>query len=192
VYEKWDLRTSIERFIKISVVLVAAVAVGLLIMSLQIASADNTVSNVFTYIEDRFGHHFAGNSEYFTLGGIEATKIGAIEITSKYLNMPAVNIPWPGTDLQILYWHLIIVFIVFTILYLFIARKWGSYPRKAIALITATWYSILAPLSWILIFRPHTIIHTHDNTMGWQMPFTLLGFALCGYVISDLFKKKST
>lgn len=192
IFANWDRRTFIERFIKIGIVIVAAVATGLLIMSLQIASADHTVSNVFTYIEDRFGHHFAGNSEYYTLGGIDPTKIGAIEITSKYLVMPAINVPWPGKDLQILYWHLIVVFIIFTILYLVITKKREAYSRKAVALMTATWYSISAPLSWILIFRPHSIIHTHVNTMGWQMPFTLLGFALCGFVITALFRQKAT
>lgn len=190
IFKKWKRSTFIERFLKISVSLVAAVTVGLLIMAIQIASADNTISNVFSYIEDRFGHHFAGNSEYYTTGGIEATKIGAIEITSKYLAMPAINIPWPGEDLQILYSHLLILFALFTIIYFVINRKQDKYSYKAIGLIAATWYGLAAPLSWILIFRPHSIIHTHVNTMGWQMPFTLLGFALCGYVISDLLKRK--
>jgi len=191
-YELWDKSTFITRFIKASSVLILATVTGLMIMSVQIASTDHTVTNVFSYIEERFGHHFAGNSEYYISGGIEATKIGAFEITSKYLAMPAVNIPWPGEDLQILYWHLVVLFVLFTVIYFLTNRNRNDHSRKAIALITATWYSLSAPLSWILIFRPHSIIHTHVNTMGWQMPFTFMGFALCGYVVTDLFRRKST
>ena len=176
IFAGWKPKIFIERFIKISIALLAATAAGLLIMSIQIASVDDTVTNVVSYIADRFGHHFAGNSEYYTSGGIEATKIGGIEITSKYLAMSAVNVPWPGTDLQVSYWHLILLFAFFTILYLFAVGNRNIDQRKANALIIATWYSLSAPLSWILLFRPHSIIHTHVNTMGWQMPFTLLGF----------------
>lgn len=191
ISEKWGWKTFFERFIKISIALSIATFAGLTIMSAQIAAAEGGIGNVFTYIENRFGSHFAGNSEYYISGGIEATRIGVIEVTTKYLLMPAINIPLPGEDTQVLYWHLVVLFAVFTALYFLFQKKREGHPRKAIALIVTTWYSILAPLSWIILFRPHSIIHTHVNTMGWQMPFTLLGFALCGYVITDLFRRKT-
>lgn len=191
ISEKWDWKTFFERFVKISIALSIATFTGLTIMSAQIAAADGNTGNVFSYIEERFGHHFAGNSEFYTSGGIEATKIGVLEIVGKYLVMPAVNVRLPGEDTQVLYWHLVILFAVFTALYFLFHKKQDGYPRKTIALIVTTWYSLSAPLSWVILFRPHSIIHTHVNTMGWQMPFTLLGFALCGYVITDLFKRKT-
>ena len=186
IYGDWGWRTFFERFIKISLVLLTGTVLGLLIMSFQIARAEGTDANVFAYIENRFGHHFAGNSEYYLSGNIEATRIGIFEVTGKYLAMPAVNLPLPGQNRQILYWHIMVLFTVFTGAYFLFHKKRGGYPRKAIALIVATWFSLLAPLSWYILFRPHSIIHTHVNTMGWQMPFTLIGFALCGYIITDL------
>ncbi|HSO13388.1 MAG TPA: hypothetical protein VLT51_13510, partial [Anaerolineales bacterium] len=191
IHEKWGWKTFIERFIKISIMLSAATAAGLTIMSFQIASAEGNAANVFSYIENRFGSHFAGNSEYYTSGNIEATRIGIFEVIGKYLVMPAINVRLPGPDTQILYWHLVTLFAVCTVLFFLFHKKQGGYPRKAVALIAATWYSLLAPLSWYILFRPHSIIHTHVNTMAWQMPFTLLGFALCGFVITDLFRRKT-
>lgn len=191
IREQWDWKLFMERFIKISLVLSAGTIAELLIMSFQIASVEGTDANVFSYIENRFGSHFAGNSEYYLSGNIEATKIGIFQVIGKYLAMPAINVRLPGSDAQILYWHLVVMFGIFTTLYFFFHKKQEGYPRKAIALIVSTWFSILAPLSWYIIFRPHSIIHTHVNTMGWQMPFTLLGFALCGFVVSDLFKRKT-
>lgn len=192
IYEKWDRKIFIERFTKTGVSLSLATITGLTIMSFQIASTDPEITNVFAYIANRFGHHFAGNSEYYTVGGIEATKIETIEIISKYLAVPAINIPWPGDDLQVLYSHIIMLFIFFTAIYFVINQNRTRHSRKGIALVATTWISLLAPLSWILIFKPHSIIHTHVNSMGWQMPFTLFGFALCGYVISDLFKRDTS
>jgi hypothetical protein len=75
----------------------------------------------------------------------------------------------------------------------FLRKRLGSEREKqcSIALIIATWFSILAPLSWFVIFKAHSYIHTHMNYIVWQMPFTLLGFAVCGLVVkifcSDLF-----
>jgi hypothetical protein len=45
-----------------------------------------------------------------------------------------------------------------------------------------TWFSLLAPLSWFVIFKGHSFIHTHMNAITWHMPFMFLGFALVGYV----------
>lgn len=191
IYGNWGWRTFIERFVKISLALSAGTLAGLMIMSAQIAAVDKSGTNVLSYIASRFGHHFAGNEQYYTSANIEATKISAFEVTSQYLVMPAINVRLPGPEAQILYWQLVVLFALATVLYLLFHKKQTGYPRKAIALIVATWYSLLAPLSWYIIFRPHSIIHTHVNTMGWQMPFTLLGFALCGFIIADLFRKNT-
>lgn len=202
IYKQWGLKTIIERFVKISIAISVATATSLIIMSFQISRTNEPLSSAFSrndssidafsYIKNRFGHHFAGNSNFFLSGEIESTKIGLVEIISKYISTPTINVPWPGDDLQILHWHLIIIFVFFTVLYFFFKKKRIRDNRKAIALIIATWYSILAPLSWIIIFRPHSIIHTHYNPIAWQMPFMLLGFALCGFVITELFKNKTT
>jgi len=191
IKDGWEWKLFIDRFSKSSIFILLGSLAGLFIMFIQIIINDGNFSNAFKYFEDRFGHHLAGSSKYFLEGNVKATKISITEIVSKYINMPAINLK-ATENLQIFFWQLIVFFTVCTILFflVFKIRKGTTYHPKSIALITATWYSMLAPLSWIILFRPHSIIHTHVNTMGWQMPFTLLGFALCGYVITDLFKKE--
>jgi uncharacterized membrane protein len=58
--------------------------------------------------------------------------------------------------------------------------------QQTIALVSATWFSILAPLSWLVIFKDHSFIHTHMNPIVWQMPFTLFGFAVCGLALKRI------
>ena len=60
----------------------------------------------------------------------------------------------------------------------------GARPRSSRK---ATWFSFLAPLSWFVIFKAHSHCHTHMNFLVWQMPFTILGVALCGVASRGLF-----
>ena len=56
--------------------------------------------------------------------------------------------------------------------------------RQTFALLSATWFSLLAPLSWFVIFKAHSYIHTHMSFIVWQMPFVFFGFAGCGLLFN--------
>jgi hypothetical protein len=85
---------------------------------------------------------------------------------------------------NIRYSYLLIIFIIATVLFLVRREKPGHSIQwsKCTALVIATWFAVLAPLSWYIIFKAHSFLHTHMNFIVWQMPFTLFGFALCGSV----------
>ncbi len=190
IYYHWDIKSFIVRLLNAGIVLLAGTVTGLIILGLQIVASEGSVSNAYTYILNRFTSHVGGNYEYFTHQVLPVRKISIMEVLPKYLLMPAIDLHFPTFPVHILYWHLIVVFAVFTLVFMLKHRIQHNHLQlepKALALIASTWYSILAPISWFAIFRSHSFIHTHVNTMGWQMPFTLLGFALCGFVISDLF-----
>jgi len=57
--------------------------------------------------------------------------------------------------------------------------------RRRRAMGFATFYSLSAPLSWLVIFKAHSYIHTSINVVVWQMPFTLMGFASIGLLLSE-------
>ena len=188
---QWDRRIFVTRMLKLGLVLAAAAATGLLILSIQIYANDSTIASAYIYILQRIGHHAEGSAEYFFNPNVEVGQFTTAQVVTKYLVMPAIHLQLGIVTLEILYWQLILVFAFFTLLFLLKPRTRGNtHRRKALALIAATWYSISAPLSWYLLFQPHSFIHTHVNTMGWQMPFTLLGFALCGFVITDFFTSR--
>jgi hypothetical protein len=84
---------------------------------------------------------------------------------------------------------LIIIFAAFSALYLIVDRlKKGSLPDrgKSYSLLGATWFSILSPITWFLVFKGQAYVHTHTNYLAWHMPFTLFGFTLCGMVLRSL------
>ena len=89
---------------------------------------------------------------------------------------------------KIRYYYLIVLFMASSLLLVLnsknaIVNRW----QQTSALFWMTWFSILAPLSWFVIFKAHSYIHTHMSFLLWQMPFTLLGFAVLGVVVKTMF-----
>jgi len=56
--------------------------------------------------------------------------------------------------------------------------------RNFIALALTTWLSFLAPVSWYVLAKSHSYIHTHINFVLWYTPSMIFGFLLIGYVLS--------
>lgn len=56
------------------------------------------------------------------------------------------------------------------------------------ALIVTTMFSFLAPLSWWVLFKPHSFHHSHFVVFVWMLPFTIFGFMLVGHTLSIVTK----
>jgi hypothetical protein len=39
-------------------------------------------------------------------------------------------------------------------------------------LVITSWFSLLATLSWLIVFKAHAVLHEHIVNITWQMPFT--------------------
>jgi hypothetical protein len=190
IYNKWDWKLLLDRLIKTSLVLLAATLTGLLILSLQIASYTGGFESAGSHIFERLAIYTVENPTIF--GETDASaETSTLAVAVSYFAVQALAIHFPKITVQILYWHLVLVFLLFSIVF-FLRHRLADqvFPTRGIALVASTWYSLLAPLSWFVIFKKHSFIHTHVNPVVWQMPFTLLGLALCGFVIMELFKRK--
>jgi hypothetical protein len=49
-------------------------------------------------------------------------------------------------------------------------------------LLIVTWMAMLGPFSWFIIFRDHSIHHTHMDYIVWYMPYMLFAGVLIAYV----------
>ena len=190
IYYKWSWKLLFERLIKTGLVLLTATLTGLLILSLQIVTYTGNVESAGGHIFDRLAIYTIENPAVFEEVDASA-KTSTLAITAEYFTIPALAIRFQKATVQILYWHLVLVFLLVSIVF-FLRHRFMEqvFLKRGIALVAATWYSLLAPLSWFVIFKKHSFIHTHVNPIVWQMPFTLLGLALCGFVITELFKRK--
>lgn len=89
--------------------------------------------------------------------------------------------------LKIRYINLIKLFMLSTMILLLLSKFYSPEERRLIyALSASCWFSILAPLSWLIIFKSHSAMHYHMNYLVWQMPFTMFGFAVSGLSLLSL------
>lgn len=87
---------------------------------------------------------------------------------------------WEIKRLEVSYQSVFIFFLSVSALCLVFQALTKRKDIKLANLVIITWLSALAPLSWLVIFKAHSYLHYHLNFIIWQMPFTLLGFAMCG------------
>lgn len=192
-------RVNIHQFIKSSVAIVVgsviAIAVSVFILTIQIGAAEGNPIGGIQHLTSTFEKRTYGDTSDFNSEFSASLKADTFGVVLNYVNGSYLNIrtqadasdsPAADSVIEIRYSYLIASFGVMSLLAIFAWRRSRSpdQRQKNIALVATTWFSILAPLSWFMIFKSHSYIHTHINFVVWQMPFTLFGFALWGMVIA--------
>jgi len=201
--EEWKLKPFCKRLCIIATTAVVGVLFSSLILASQIAAATGSFKkgfhHIFIYSVGKRTHGDAGNYPQVYADSLNADTIGVVNQYLQGIIFDFNNILNSSSGLlRINYLTVIILFLVCSgLIYLskrypekVPLRKIAQNRRKLSALSIASGFSFLAPLSWFVIFKGHSYIHTHMNYITWHMPFTLLGFALCGVVgfnlVSDM------
>ncbi len=193
--DRWAWKVFLRRFLSAALSALTGAIVALAVLSAQISSVLGGWNPALQFIMHTFGKRSFGDPANYS--GIEAQSLttnlfSVLEIywSGRALNLNSVlHINMPG--FEITYSQIFALFALFTLLFLLRDRFFGGFPQQktAYALVVTTWLSALAPLSWFVLFKAHSYIHTQMNFIIWQMPFTLFGFALCGFVLANLFRR---
>ncbi len=83
--------------------------------------------------------------------------------------------------LAFIFFSILLVILIISSHHVDIKKKW--------AVLLTTWYSVLAPVSWFIVFKAHASNHPSLDYIVWQMPYMFLGLALIGFTISLLYKR---
>ncbi len=189
VYNNWDWKLLISRIIKLGIAMFVATVLGLLILATQIVVSAGNLATAFSHISAKVEGYTLLNPE-LEQGTNSKVDLSTFTVIGKFLTAQAFVIRYQKHSFPILFWQLIIIFLLFTLMFLLMRNK-SEWSKKALALTITTWYSLLAPLSWYTIFKVNAYFNPHIHSIAWQMPFTLLGFALCGFILTDIFKRSS-
>ena len=155
----------------------------------QIGAAGGGSAKGVEHITSSFLKRTYGDARAFPDVYAASLQSSAMTVVSTYLrgvffdanNFIRVKNHFVSRALFIVRYHfLIVLFLAASLLIVFRPVGDPEVKRRYAALVAATWFSLLAPLSWFLIFKAHSHIHTHMNFIVWQMPFTFFGFAVCG------------
>ena len=189
IRDSWGMSKFFARTIRSSMGAFAGVATGFAILFLQIMQIKPGVREVIDTIIYALGKRTYGDPSQYVFEA-ESLRAGLLSVLSTYINGRAIrlsqilNIDKPSMETS--YQDLFILYLCFTVILLIMIatiRGFRAHRTIALAVITTAWVSVAAPLSWFVLFKAHSYDHTHMNFVIWQMPFTLYGFALCGYTL---------
>ena len=175
---------------------VLAILVSFVILGFQLAAVKGSFLNGIDHIVYAFKYRTYASPEYFPPEVAASLEASTAEVLYIYLkgtffdanHYIASSNPFVSKFLlKFRYLPLILLFLIMTgILNSLRKRSVNEIEEQTYSpLILATWFSILAPLSWFIVFKSHSYIHGHMNYIVWQMPYTLFGFAICGSVIKE-------
>ena len=176
-----------------------AIFVSLIMLCVQIGAVKGGFMDGVAHVVYSFGKRTYGDAGDFPEVYAASLDAGTIGVVITYMNgiffdfnnyLSVTNSFVSDFLLKIRYIYLIVLFIAMSAL-LFLRSNSGR-RQQDMALIWTTWFSILAPLSWYVIFKAHSYIHIHMSFLLWQMPFTFFGFAVFGAAVLQKTCRAST
>jgi hypothetical protein len=196
VLQQWPLRKFFSASIQIGLSALSATIAGLGILLVQISAIRGGLGPALSYISFTLLRRTYGNADLYPL---EADSLNAnpISVIQTYISGRAFNLQFLGENTFFSFIHdlnYLAIFVIFaTVSIVFLGARFSKhsiFDKKSHALFVAMWFSIISPLSWFILFKGHSYIHTHLNYIIWQMPFTIIGFAFLGFFIRMLFVSK--
>ena len=195
---RWDVSNTLKRFGVIVAASVLSIMVSILLLVYQIASLKGSVTEGFKYIHSRFLIRTSGdgieNLDTITQNSLNSN---LHEVLARYWHIGAAfdlnNLLSPRAQNSYFildFGDLITIIFLFSFLLILPKMKSilkGNFKDTSVALVSTCLFSILAPLSWFVIFKAHSYIHLHMNFIVWYMPFALFGFVIIGLVITKVF-----
>ena len=180
-----------------------AIFLSLIILCFQIGSVKGGFMDGVEYVVYTLGKRTHGNAESYPAGYTPSLNASTVRVLTIYISGVFLDLnnhlSHPNSFvsnflLKIRYIYLIVFFIVMSLLLFLCCNEPVLIERRQryIALVWTTWFSILAPLSWLIIFKAHSHNHFHQNYILWQMPFTFFGFAVIGSAVLAWTKVKDT
>ena len=171
-----------------------AIFLSLIMLCFQIGAAKDGFMDGVEHVIWSFGKRTYGEAEDFPPVYAASLNASTLSVVITYMNgvffdlnnyLSNTNSFVSNSVLKIRYYYLMVLFIVMSALLFWRSneKQIAERRRHYIALIWTTWFSILAPLSWFVIFKAHSYIHTHMSFLLWQMPFVFFGFAVFGAAV---------
>ena len=194
VLERWDRHQCLKWTLAAGVGSAVAILLSLTMLCFQIGAVrtgfvDGLMHVVYSLEKRTYGDAggfpeiYAASLKAGTMGVVITYVNGIFFDLNNYLSHAGAFVS--NFLLKVRYSYLIVLFVGASVLLFLRSNKEKLATRRQhnIALILTTWFSILAPLSWYVIFKAHSYIHTHMSFLLWQMPFTFFGFAVFGLAI---------
>ncbi len=174
----------------------AAILLSMLVLCFQVGSVEGSFQDGVDHIATALSKRTYGIAQDLPAGYVPSLESSVTDVLATYLQgsffegnrkyITRLHAFLAQHPPRVRYWHLIPLSVIASGGLCFLGRSCADGKQRDLALLGATWFSILAPLSWFVVFNAHSYVHTHIDYIVWHMPFVLFGFAVCGLVVKNL------
>jgi hypothetical protein len=183
IKNRWGFRKFIYRAIAVGGGVALSMIVSLILLSFQFVLAGKTFSDGLYHIYSSFLKRTHEAGAYTDGLIVESVREPVYNVVAYYiLNPPVLDFYHMGIDFQIKIKSFLLIFLAVTLIWLCYIRRLriNGDSGKINALTVTLWISILAPLSWFVIFKGHSYVHKVHDPIVWFMPFMFYGIGLLG------------
>ncbi len=180
IKNKWGLRKLIYRLIAFGGGVALSCIISIILLSFQFVLAGETFSDGIYHI-----YNVLLKRTYITISPTYEESVSApvYNVVAYYITKPPIiNFSGIGIYYSISIKYFLLVFLAVTLIWLFFIRRLriNGDCIKINALTATLWISILAPLSWFVLFKAHSSDHKLQDPIVWFMPFMFYGIGLLG------------
>ncbi len=188
---KWEFTKLFYRLVAIGGGIALSVLISIILLSFQFVLAGENFVDGLNHVYNSFLSRTHGTGAYTNWLVEESARTPIYEVLKYYIsNPPVFDFHRMGLNFQLRIKYLLVLFLGVSILCLILARKlkYEERFRKINALNATLWISILAPLSWFIIFKGHSYVHKLHDPIVWFMPFIFYGIGMLGITIEEYSK----
>lgn len=188
IRDSWSFKKLIKRVFLVSISALAGFILSVLIHVFQLSYFLGGLSKGLSIVWMTVIKRTHGNPDNVNEVFRASLESGALEVILKYWNGVAFDLnSIVGTFGVVRFGELIVFTLVVSIsTTLLIHNKFYEKKRLNYAILASIWISVLAPISWYVLAKGHSYIHTHMNHVLWYVPFLFFVFAYIGFTF-DLF-----
>lgn len=185
IYEQWDILHLMRKFGAAIIGASAAIFLSLVILASQIGYIEGNYRAGIQYIENSISRRTYGNANQYPQYA-ESLQAKTTDVLLTYLTRDEIFRKFP-----LRFSNITLLFFFFSCILILLAlwkKENIDKNNKGYALIAATWLAFVGSISTYIIFKGASYIHTHLYFIVWHLPFTILGFALCGYTLTMIYQ----
>ena len=197
---EWPGKLFTKRMLTAAGAIGAANLFTALVLIFQLIPEKGSFRDAASYLWYSFGKRSYGGVTGYTFDSEaeESLRSSVSEVLGYYFKLPVIDLSHLTSVealqpvLIIPLYYIVIFFAVVTMffLYRYCVKKEPS--RVSLAAIATLWLSALPPLSWLVLFKGHSYVHTHMNGILWSMPFLIWGLACVGGYLRDVMTRNET
>lgn len=183
IKNEWGIIRLAKRITAVGGGIFVSIVIFFVVISLQSVLAGDTFSDGIDHIYDSF-LRWSYNSEFRKIASAHELAYG---VAMQYIsNSPALDFNHFGINLRLGIKFFMLMSAVISAVWIILLRLYRLKERRRIiiALISALWFSTLAPLSWFMIFTQHSIIHTIQDPLVWFTPYMFYCVGLIGFTLA--------